>query len=182
MALFSLSTNTPTEEVVIETFHMSMDNIRSHMAHLLVEAEISRGHLMCLEEHLKVLYELVVRNGKDLTKAREEVLASLWTSLGGNRIELGEMDLNLDLLKNVGKYKEKAMAHIVATLETLHVLGADMEGLRGKVATLKIAGDRIPIEVQIKSIQAGVDRLKEGQMQASLREGEMLKRVLKTEV
>ena len=73
------------------------------------------------------------------------------------------------------------MVHVAATLETLHTLDADMEELRTKVAAPNIVGDKIPIEVQIKSIKAGVDRLKEGQMKASLRQGERLDRMLETE-
>jgi len=178
---FSLSSDNPTKEAVIETFLSSMDSIGNHMGRLREEAEISMGHLMRLEEHLKVLHEIVSRENKELTRAQEEVLAELWTWLGGNRRELREMNINLGLLKNVDKYRRKAMVHVAATLETLHTLDADMEELRTKVAAPNIVGDKIPIEVQIKSIKAGVDRLKEGQTKASLRQGERLDRMLETE-
>ena len=181
MLPFSLSNSNPTKEAVIETFLSSMDSIGNHMSRLREEAEISMGHLMRLEEHLKVLHEIVSRENKELTKTQEEVLAELWTRLGGNKRELKEMNLNLNLLKNVEKYRRKALVHVAATLETLHTLDADMEELRTKVAAPNIVGDKIPIEVQIKSIKAGVDRLKEGQMKASLRQGERLDRMLETE-
>ena len=175
---FSLSNINPTEEAVIEAFLMSMDNIATHMARLRDEAEISMGHLMRLEEHLMVLHEITHRDNKELTAAQEDVLAELWTWLGGNKSKLREMSSNLDLLKNVEKYRKKALAHIVVTLEVLHALDADMEDLRTRVAAPEIAGDRTPIEVHIKSIKVGVERLREGQMKASLREGESLARIL----
>ena len=175
---FSLSNTNPTEEAVIEAFLMSMDNIATHMARLRDEAEISMGHLMRLEEHLMVLHEITHRDNKELTAAQEDVLAELWTWLGGNRPRLRKMSSNLDLLKNVEKYRKKALAHVVVTLQVLHALDADMEELRTRVAAPEIAGDRIPIEVHIKSIKVGVERLKEGQMKASLREGESIARIL----
>ena len=175
---FSLSNNSPTKEAVVETFLMSMDNIGSHMVRLREEAEISMGHLMRLEEHLMVLHEVTHRDDKDLKAVQEDVLAELWTKLGGNKRKLRKMDLNLDLLKNVERYRKKGLAHVVATLETLNTLDADMEELRTRVAAPDIVGDKIPIEVHIKSIKAGVDRLKEGQMRASLRQGDSIDKIL----
>jgi len=179
---FSLSNANPTEEAVIEAFLMSMDNIATHMVRLRDEAEISMGHLMRLEEHLMVLHEITHRDNKQLTAAQEDVLAELWTWLGGNKSKLRKMNSNLDLLKNVEKYRRKALAHIVVTLQVLHALDADMEELRTRVAAPEIAGDRIPIEVHIKSIKVGVERLKEGQMKASLREEENISRILEINV
>ena len=48
--LFSLSSRSPTEEAVIEMFHMLMDDTSSHLARLREEAETSIGHLLRLEE------------------------------------------------------------------------------------------------------------------------------------
>ena len=175
---FSISNKNPTKEAVIETFLMSMDNIDYHMSRLREEADISMGHLMRLEEHLMVLHEVTHRDDKELTAAQEDVLAALWTQLGGNKRKLKKMNLNLDLLKNVDKYRRKALGHVAATLETIQTLDADMEELRTRVAAPDIVGDKIPIEVHIKSIQAGVDRLKEGQMRAALRQEERLGKIL----
>ena len=157
---------------------MSMDNIASHMVRLREEAETSMSYLLRLEEHLMVLHEITHRNNKDLTMEQEGVLAELWTRLGGNRRKLRGMNLNLDLLKNVDKYRKKALAHISATLQTLHTLDVDMEELRSRVATPNIVGDKIPIGVHIKSIKAGIERLKEGQLRATLKQGESVTQIL----
>jgi len=175
---FALSTTNPTKGVVLKTFLMSMDNIESNMVRLRDEAELSMGHLLRLEEHLMVLHDITHRENKDLTAAQEDVLAELWTWLGGNRGTLRKMDLNLNLLKNVEKYRKKALAHVVATLHTLQTLDADMEELRTRVAAPDIVGDKIPIEVHIKSIKAGVERMKEGQLRASLKQGEIHAKIL----
>lgn len=175
---FALSTTNPAKEAVVETFLMSMDNIATHMVRLREEAESTMDYLLRLEEHLMVLHEITHRNNKDLTAEQEDVLAELWTKLGGNRRKLRGMDHNLDLLKNVDKYRKKALAHVAATLQTLHTLDADMEELRTRVAAPDIVGDKIPIEVHIKSIKAGVERLKEGQLRATLKQGESVTKIL----
>ena len=175
---FSLSTTNPTQEAVIETFLMSMDNIASHVVRLRDEAEISMGHLMSLEQHLVVLHEITHRDNKELTAAQEDVLAELWTWLGGNKSKIRSITLSLDLLNNVETYRKKALAHIIATLQVLHGLDADMEELRTRVAAPDIVGDKIPIEIHMKSIKAGVERLKEGQMKASLKHGESIAKLL----
>lgn len=178
MISFALSTTDPTDEAVLKTFLISMDNVAGHMFRLREEAETSMGHLLRLEEHLMILHEITHRDNENLTAEKEDVLAELWTWLGGNRRKLRRMDLNLDLLKNVDRYREKALAHVVATLQTLHTLDTDMEELRARVAAPDIVGDKIPIEVHIKSIKAGVERLKEGQLRASLKQGESIAKIL----
>lgn len=175
---FSLSKSNPTKEVVIKAFLMSMDNIVSHMIRLREEAETSMDHLQRLEEHLRVLYEITHRDNEELKAEQEDILAELWTWLGGNKHELRMVDRNLGLLKNVERYRKKALAHVVATLQTLHTLDADMEELRTRVAAPEIVGDKIPIEVHIKSIKAGVERLKERQTRASLSQAESINKIL----
>src|ERR1700753_2202772 len=122
-----------------------MDNIANHMARLRDEAEISMGHLLRLEEHLRVLHEETHWDNNALTAAQEDVLAELWTWLGGNKHKLRKIDDNLNLLKNVERYRQKALAHVVATLHALQALDADMEELRTRVAAPEIVGDKIPV-------------------------------------
>ena len=91
-----------------------------------------------------------------------------------------KIDLDLDLLKNVENYKRKALAHVTVILETLHTLDADMEELRARMAAPDIVGDKIPLEVHIMNIKAGVDRLKEGQVRTSMRYASNVDKVLET--
>ena len=78
MLLFVLSTTNPTEEAVIDTFLVSMDNIATHMVRLRDDADISMTHLLRLEEHLMVLHEISHRENKDLMATQEYILAELW--------------------------------------------------------------------------------------------------------
>ena len=177
MMSFALSTPNPTRETVLGTFLVSMDNIARQIVRLRDEAETSLGHLLWLEEHLVALYEVTHRDNEELTAAQEDVLAELWTWLGGNKHKLRKIDDNLNLLKNVERYRQKALAHVVATLHALQALDADMEELRTRVAAPEIVGDEIPVEVHIKSIKAGVERLKEGRLRSSSKQGGSVARI-----
>jgi hypothetical protein len=141
-----------------------MGNTSSHAVDLRKEAEISMGHLIRLEEHL-----IPLRKEAEL-ESLGEAIAAIPALLMGEKLEPGKTDLILDFLTNVENWKKNALEHVAATLQTLHALDGDMEELRTRVAEPDIVGDKIPIEVHVKSIKAGTDRLKEGQMRAILRE------------
>ena len=168
---------------MIEMFHMLMDDTSSHLARLREEAETSIGHLLRLEEKLMVLHEVTHRDARNLKVQREA--ADQFFEWLGFKIRINpdatrKIDLDLDLLKNVENYKRKALAHVTVILETLHTLDADMEELRARMAAPDIVGDKIPLEVYIMNIKAGVDRLKEGQVRASLRYASNVDKVLET--
>lgn len=157
---FPIYAHNPTKKVVIQTFILSMDTIDSQMSRLRQEAEVSMGHLVRLEEHSSALYELVIRENKELTPTPEEVFAELWTWLGGNRRSSRKADADLDSLKNIEKCRQEALAHVVATVQAIHALGVGVEELRARVAMSGLIVDQIPAEVQLKSIKAGVERLR----------------------
>ena len=169
---FVFSNANPIEEAILDTFLISMDSFANHMARLRDEADISMGRLLRLEEHLVVLHEETHRDNN------EDVLSELWTWLGGNKNKPKKMDVDLDLLKNMEKYGKKALAHAVANLQTLHTVDAGMEELRAGLAAPDTIGDEIPVEAHIKSIKAGIDRLKDGQVRASSRQGESMAKIL----
>jgi septation ring formation regulator EzrA len=152
--------------IVTATFQDAMDTLSTQVERLVIEAEANIDNLNQLEESLNALYELVSREVKSVEGDRDELLALLWTKLGGNQKELKNFKKNLAILKNVGLYRNQARVHVTATLQTLRSLSEDMEEMRERVATPGLVGERIPLEVQMQSIQYGLDRLKENRMKA----------------
>ena len=132
-----------------------------------------------LEERLLAIHELVAREDAVLSSSKADLLAELWTILGGNAKELRNLEGNLDLLKNLGLYRKKALAHVVAALQTLQSMSEDMEDLRERVTMPELVGESIPVEVHIKSIQSGLERLQEKRLKAKEQEQEIVGRVLK---
>lgn len=167
-----------TQAAVVAAFRSSMDVHADEMRNLVLELEVSETNLNRLDTHLFLLHDLCTRENVALDAARDDLLAELWTFLGGNRGRLRGMDHNLALLRDLSEYRKRAAAHVAAAKQTLMAMSHDMEDLRGRVAAPDIVGDRIPIEVHMRSIQSGLERLKEDRIQARARENELMNRLL----
>ncbi|KAA1477180.1 hypothetical protein DENSPDRAFT_828456 [Dentipellis sp. KUC8613] len=168
-----------TAQIVTKTFSDAMDTLSVNMERLILEAEVSLSNLEKLEQRLSTIHELVAREDKTLSTAKEDLLASLWTILGGNRRELKRFEHHLSLLANVGGYRERALAHVVAALQTLQGMSSDMEELRARVAAPELVGTHIPVEVHMRSIRAGLDRLQDRRVRAQQREEDITDRVVR---
>ena len=148
------------------------------MRRLVLEAEVSISDLNKLEEHLKSIHEVVSREDSSLSTAKTELLAKLWTILGGNQDQLKGMDEHLALLRGVSGYRDRALAHVVAALHMLETMAEDMEELRERVAAPELVGDAIPIDVHMKSLRSGLERLKGRRTGAKQLEEQIVNRIL----
>ena len=155
-----------------------MTVLSGNMQRLVLEAEVSISDLNKLEEHMKSIHEVVSREGLSISSAKNELLAQLWTILGGNRGQLRGMDEHLALLKGVSGYRDRALAHVVAALQMLESMAGDMEELRERVAAPELVGDAIPIEVHMKSLRGGLERLKVRRTGAKELEEQIVSRIL----
>jgi hypothetical protein len=172
------STTKPTEDVVTQTFTEAMNVLSYSMQRLIVEAEVNLSNLDKLEERLGTLHELVSREDSSVSSAQSELLSELWSKFGGNRKALRGYNSNLVLLKNLSTYRKRALVHVISALSTLQGMSEDMEDLRERVAAPEIAGNAIPVEVHMKSIRNGLNRLKEGRRRAKEKETEAIKQTL----
>ncbi|KAH7927943.1 hypothetical protein BV22DRAFT_1031279 [Leucogyrophana mollusca] len=177
-ALIPFGRGPPTQEIVIGAFTDAMDTMSRAIERLILEAEVSIARLDELEEDLKAIHEVVFREDASTTYEKNELLAQLWTRLGGNKRALRAYDDRLELLQDLGHYREGARGHVLQAMQTLYSMSDDMEDLRERVAGPELGDGRIPLDVHIVSIQKGLERLKEGQVRARKREGEAVKRIL----
>jgi hypothetical protein len=167
-----------TKEVIKNTFEEAMSFLSTNMEKLIVEAEHSHHNLDALEERLATLHEVVSREDFSISSDKADLLAELWTSLGGNRKELRNFEHNLDLLKGLSSYRRQALIHVVAALETLRAMKEVMEDMRERVTAPDVVGSTVPVEVHMKSIKMGLERLREGRNRAKRLEEGAVKRVL----
>ncbi|KAH9998851.1 hypothetical protein BJV74DRAFT_767474 [Russula compacta] len=178
--LWGSSSPATTKQVVTRTFIEAMNALSANMQRLVLEAEVSILDLNNLEEHLKTVHELVSREDSSIATARTELLAQLWTILGGNRGELRGMDEHLALLRGVSGYRDRALAHVVAALQALETMAEDMEELRERVAAPELVGDAIPIDVHMKSLRSGLERLKGRRAGTKQLEEQLVNRILES--
>ncbi|KAF8056071.1 hypothetical protein FPV67DRAFT_1376586, partial [Lyophyllum atratum] len=168
----------PTKEALTRTFGEVMGVLADSMQRLIIEAEVNLANLEKLEERLSVLHELVAREDATISSAKSELLAELWTKLGGNKKKLHNYQGHLELLKNLGLYRKRALAHVVGALQSLTAITSDMEEMRERVAAPELAGSHIPVEVHMNSIKVGIERLREGRERSKRLEESAIGRVL----
>ncbi|PSR81572.1 hypothetical protein PHLCEN_2v6338 [Hermanssonia centrifuga] len=177
-AFWPFSSTVATREVIIQTFTDAMSVLQTQMQRVVLEAEVSLTNLNNLEEKLSTLHEFVLRENEFISTAKSEMLAELWTVLGGNKRKLHGMDRHLQLLRGIGDYRKRAKAHVHAALQALQGMSEDMEDLRQRVAAPELVGERIPVEVHMKSIKAGLDRLAAERTKAKEKEEAAVRRIL----
>jgi hypothetical protein len=165
-------------QVVVETFGEAMNVLSTDMERLIIEAEANIIALDTLEERLSTLHDVISREDLTLSSEKADLLAELWTILGFNRDELRNFDQSLLLLKELKTYRQQALARVITALQTLQMMSADMEDMRERVARPAIAGSAIPVEVHMKSIQYGLERLREGRIRAKELDEAAIRRVL----
>lgn len=161
-----------TKEVIRDTFEEAMSVVSANMERIILEAEHSHHNLNALEEKLATLHKIVSREDSSVSSDKAEVLEELWTKLGRNQKKLRNFDHNLNLLKGLNNYRRQARVHVVAALETLRGMSEDIEDMRERVAAPDLVGSKVPVEVHMKSIRMGLERLRERRIGAKrLQEG-----------
>ena len=167
-----------TDDIVRETFEEVMNTLSTNMERLILEAEANLQNLDDLEARLESLHELVSREDLSMSSAKSELLAELWTKLGGNRKQLRNFESHLALLNDLGSYRKQALAHVVGALQTLRAMSEDMEDMRERVAAPELMGSSVPVEVHMKSIEMGLERLREGRLRAKRLDDDAMRRVM----
>jgi hypothetical protein len=178
LILWPISKGVATQTIVANSFAEAMSVLETQISRVRLEAEASAILLNNLEQSLITMHELLARENIILSHEKEELLAELWTKLGGNRKKLRGVNNHMWLMNRVGDWRKRAQVHIIATLQALDSMSEDMEDLRERVAQPELIGENIPPEVHMKSIQAGLDRLKVDRKQAKEREEENLRTML----
>ncbi|KAI0650194.1 hypothetical protein C8Q79DRAFT_902597 [Trametes meyenii] len=149
------------EATLLCTFRSSMDVFSSHIAHLLVEASSTAASLDRLAERLALVYALCEQETFTTGVAQDELLSQLWTMLGGNKHQLRDLQHRSMVLLKVQEYRSVAAAYIAVAEQSLTGIDADLTDLRGRMMGSVVDVAAFPLEVQIASIERGLDRLRE---------------------
>ena len=167
-----------TKELVSRSFSEAMTVLSNHVERVVLEAQQSLINLDRLDEHLITLHEIIHRENSSAIADKEELLASLWTQLGRNKQKIRGLDGHLYLLQNLGDYRMRAKAHVIAALHTLESISEDMEELREQVSAPGLVGDTVPVEVHLNSIKSGLDRLTQKRHTAQIRGEEAMQSII----
>ncbi|KAI0755775.1 hypothetical protein C8Q74DRAFT_1210495 [Fomes fomentarius] len=149
-----------------QMFKFTMSALSTEVARVILEATTVASRLDTLEEKLSVIRAVCEQERLIAEAAMDEVLSQLWTLVGGNKVKLQQLGKQVDILRNVDWYRSLSVAHVVATTETLLRVESELGELRDKLSAPSLAGDTIPIEVHITSIERSARRLHEDKLKA----------------
>ncbi|KIV93670.1 hypothetical protein PV10_04865 [Exophiala mesophila] len=169
-----------TESRLLDQYIQHTRIVAEEIERLIDEAQALLLLLQNLEDRLDVMHGIAMHDNIAAQATKDEILAQLWTALGGNRGQLGKVNKQLSLLKQVGTYRKVAWAHVSATILKLQAMGAELEELRTRVGSAELLKNHkeIPLSVHIESIRLGVERLEAGRDKARKLEQSHIRRVV----
>lgn len=155
-----------SRDVLLDQYLRHTGAVEEQILSLIDEALALRDILDNLDGRLDVISGIVTRDGIKVEMSKDELFATLWTKLGGNRSSVSKLKKQVDLLKDVERYRRLAWGHVTTTLIKLQEIQHSLEDLRERVALPETVGtNKVPLEVHIESINLGIERL-EGQRDA----------------
>lgn len=170
-----------SEDAILDQYIQYTHSIEREIARLLEEAQALLQILQNLEDRLDVIHGITIREGTHVQGSKDEVLAELWTMLGGNKTKLGKFEADLRLLKQVNHYRKNAFQHVAGTILKLQSMGGELESLRDRVGDAELSRDMgrdVPLRVHIENVQLGLERLESGRSEARSLEENYLKGIL----
>ncbi|KAL8672517.1 MAG: hypothetical protein Q9168_003020 [Polycauliona sp. 1 TL-2023] len=154
-----------TESTVLKQYTEHTRLVEAEINRLITEAQALLAVLRNLDDRLDVIHGIAIRDNIHAQGSKEETMSQLWTMLGGNRKTLGKYESQLKLLRQVGVYRQTAIAHVAGTMLKLQAMGAELAELRERVGTVELVGGErtggVPLSVHIESIELGVERLEQ---------------------
>lgn len=155
-----------SERLVLAQYIRHANAIEEQIDSLIIEAQALLMLLQSLDERLDLIDTIASRDGATAKLNRDDLLAQLWTWVGGNRSSMKKNTEQLTLLKNVKIYLKAAFEHVSITVLALQKIGLGLEDLRERLAApdvgrsdSSISGEDTPLSVHIESIELALERL-----------------------
>lgn len=150
-----------SRDILMDQYLRHTSAVEEQILALISEAHALLNILDNLDGRLDVIASIATRDGITVEGDKEELFAYLWTKLGGNKSSVAKLEKQLELLKEVGRYRRQAWAHVTTTVVKLQAIRDNLEDLRERVALPETIGDKVPLEVHIENINRGIERLEQ---------------------
>lgn len=170
------------QQRIFDQYILHISKNKEEITGLIETAQALLLVLNNLDERLSTIYDMATHDDHTITRNQEELLSSLWTKLGGNRKDVSSNKKQLNLLKNIGAYRKKALMHVSETLLKLQEIQAELENLREGVAAPEVLGhrDEVPLSFHLNVIEAAVERLRGARGESMRVEGENYRRMVRS--
>ena len=163
---------------IMDQYLKHTDVVEEQITDLILEAQALVKALQMLDNQLDAIAFITKRDGVDINVAKDDLLAQLWTFFGGNRHEVKQLDRKLALIQDLSRYRQLAVAHVLATIRKLEGIQNGLKDLRLRIIEPRLdLGKRdMPLEWHIYNIQLGLERLEQQKRDSNRALGEDLNR------
>lgn len=169
------------QERIFDQYSLHVSKNTDEINRLIDTAVALLSVLQNLDERLDTIHQIATGDDTTITKSQEELLAQLWTRLGGNNSKVKANNKQLHLLRNISAYRKQALNHVSDTLLKLRGIQAELENLREGVAAPEVLGwrDGLPITYHLDLIDKGVERLRAARGENMRVEGETYRNLVR---
>ena len=169
-----------TRDMLFDQYVRHTSDVEEQIQSLLAEAMSLLQVLDNLDERLDMIAGIATRDGVKVQGNKDELLADLFTKLGGRRSSVQRLERELDTLKSVSQYRKMAWAHVNKTILKLQAIAAHLEDLKASVAKpeLEGKGTETPLEMHVQEITMGIERLQTIREEGRRIEDERHRRIL----
>ena len=154
------------QERIFETYVQHSSALEAEIDDCISEAKQLISVLNYLEEQIFNIAKIAGRDLHIVSSNQDEILAKIWTKLGGNGSKLRKFTGQVQLLNEVNLYRRRALGHVTSTLLKLQEISAGLEDLKERVGTPGVVGSQSPFKIDyyIDIVDQGVERLNEMRM------------------
>ena len=152
---------TSSVNIVRDRFFEHTDVIDGEIKLLAEEANALLILLLDLDNHLMAINSIAAQDKNYADRAKAEILAELWSKLGGNKAKIRELESQLDLLRDIDENRKLAVEHVRRTMVKLEEIGEELERVRESIRNPQLSIGRafMPLGEQIELIEMRVERL-----------------------
>jgi hypothetical protein len=174
-------TTPPTlEQRIFDQYVLHINRDKDEIGGLIHTAQALLAVLTNMDERLDTIHSIAVGDDNAIRKKQDELLAHLWTKLGGNSASVKANNKKLSLLENVSVYRRRALKHVSETLLKLQEIQAELETLHEGVSAPEVLGyrDSLPVAYHVDLIQRGVERLSAARGDARRIESDQIRKLI----
>jgi hypothetical protein len=162
------------QQRIFDQYLLHISRNKEEITKLIETAQALLQVLQNMDERLDTIASITGNDDHTLKKSHEELLSQLWTKLGGNKENRKGNERNLNLIRNIDKYRKEARQLVSGTLSKLLDIEFSLGELRDDVAKPELLGMRedYPIMHHLEVVGMGVERLRLARGESMRVEGE----------
>jgi hypothetical protein len=150
-------------QAVFEEYLRQVDDMKKKVDALIKSGENVSALFDTLEKELGTIRDIAARDDSKVSRNHDELLAQLYTRLGGNAMTRKDLQRQLDLLKSVRQQNNLAFKHVAGVLLKLRAISRSLDDLRDTIAEPLAVGYKteIPLERYLDLVEQSTRRLQE---------------------